>query len=115
IRRAGEVVKKRNSEVKHNVPGSIAKYISGEEYKLPESRKDANERFDGGGDFPQKSQVPLIAHFSLRHGFMESKFSVTAASESLTAETQPQWTLVTLSHEVMHSHVRSILNALFGV
>ena len=58
--------------------------------------------------------MPLITHFSLRHGFMESKFSVTAASEALTAETLPQWTLMTLSHEIMHSRVRSIFQALFG-
>ena len=114
IRSAGDVIKTRYSELKYPIPASVAKYTSGESYKLPKSGEEATERFDGGGDFPQRNQIPLIAHFSLRHGFMESKFSVTAASESLTAETEPQWTLVTLSHEVMHSRVRSIFNALFG-
>jgi len=45
---------------------------------------------------------------------MESKYSVTAASEALSAETSPQWTLMTLSHEIMHSRARTIFQALFG-
>ena len=114
IRNAGDVIKNRYSEVKYRVPASIRAYSSGAEYKLPESRKATDERFDAGGEFLPQNQIPLIAYFSLRHGFMESKFSVTAASESLTAETEPQWTLMTLSHEVMHSRVRSIFIALFG-
>jgi hypothetical protein len=114
IRNAGDVVRNRYGEVNYRVPASIRRYTSGTEYRLPESRKEANELFDVGGEFVQQTQVPLIAYFSLRHGFMESKFSVTAASESLTAETEPQWTLMTLSHEVMHSRVRSIFIALFG-
>ncbi len=72
------------------------------------------EDFDEGGEFPESVAVPLLAQFSLRHGFKESKFSVTAASESLTAGTLPQWTLMTLSHEIMHSRVRDIFQALFG-
>jgi hypothetical protein len=96
------------------MPASIPGYSSGPAYKLPEKGVEANEHFDGGGEFRQDDQVPLIAHFSLRHGFMESKFSVTAASESLTVEVMPQWTLMTLSHEIMHSRVRAILQALFG-
>jgi hypothetical protein len=52
---------------------------------------------------------PLMTYFSLRHGYKESYISVSAASESLDLETKPQWTLSTLSHEVMHSRVRVIL------
>jgi hypothetical protein len=114
IRNAGDVVRNRYSEIRYRVPASIPTYNSGSQYRFPESREATDERFDAGGDFAQQSQVPLVAYFSLRHGFMESKFSVTAASESLTAETEPQWTLMTLSHEVMHSRVRSIFVALFG-
>ena len=57
----------------------------------------------------------MITHFSLRHGFKESKFSVTASSECLTDGLSPQWTLITLSHEIMHHRVREIFQALFGV
>ena len=114
VRSAGDVIGKQYSYVKSRLPASIAKYDSGSDYKFPGAGTPAKEHFDQGGDFTQEDQVPLLAHFSLRHGFMESKFSVTAASESLTAETMPQWTLMTLSHEVMHSRVRTIFQALFG-
>ncbi len=114
VRSAGKVIESHYTEVKHAVPGSIAKYDSGAEYVLPLRSPNGKEHFDKGGDFPNADDMPLITHFSLRHGFMESKFCVTAASEALTAETMPQWTLMTLSHEIMHSRVRSIFQALFG-
>jgi hypothetical protein len=95
-------------------PNDIAHYKSGELYKFPSSGDERKQLFDQGGAFQIRDQVPLIAHFSLRHGFMESKFSLTAASESLTSETMPQWSLMTLSHEVMHYRVREIFQALFG-
>jgi hypothetical protein len=113
-RSASKVIRSHYSQIKHLVPASIATYMSGANYKFPEPGKQLNELFDSGGDFNQGDQIPLLTHFSLRHGFMESKFSVTAASEALTAEIMPQWTLMTLSHEVMHSRVRTIIQALFG-
>lgn len=113
-RSAGKVISSHYSQIKRVVPASIATYVSGSVYKFPEPGEQIHECFDSGGDFRQEDQIPLLTHFSLRHGFMESKFSVTAASEALTAETMPQWTLMTLSHEVMHSRVRTIIQALFG-
>jgi hypothetical protein len=113
-RSAGKVVSSHYTQIKRFVPASIAKYISGADYRFPEPGKQIDECFDSGGDFHQDDHIPLLTHFSLRHGFMESKFSVTAASEALTAEIMPQWTLMTLSHEVMHSRVRTIIQALFG-
>lgn len=113
-RSAGKVIRSHYSHIKRIVPASIATYSSGSNYKFPEPGKQIEECFDTGGDFHQDDQIPLLTHFSLRHGFMESKFSVTAASEALTAEIMPQWTLMTLSHEVMHSRVRMIIHALFG-
>ena len=94
-------------------PSSISSYESGAEYSfsLPPSEE---EQFDSGGDFKTRDPVPLLAHFSLRHGFKEAKFSITAASESLGAECLAPWTLMTLSHEVMHARVRDIFQALFG-
>lgn len=113
-RSAGEVITRQYfGDSKAQIPASIAKYSSGSQYRLTAAGMASDERFDRGGEFKQEAQIPLIVHFSLRHGFMESKYSVTAASESLTAETEPQWTLMTLSHEVMHSRVRTIFNALF--
>jgi hypothetical protein len=113
-RSAGRVIDSQYSQLKCILPSSIPGYSSGEQYKFERKREETGECFDTGGEFPQEDTCPLIAHFSLRHGFMESKFSVTAASEALSAETRPQWTLMTLSHELMHSRVRSIFQALFG-
>ena len=112
-RSAAAVISTQYATLEYKVPASIPGYSSGPEYKFA-NITGATEYFDDNGDFPQQDQIPLIAHFSLRHGFMESKFSVTAASEALTAESLPQWTLMTLSHELMHSRVRTIFQALFG-
>lgn len=113
-RNAAEIIRRQYSTKAVPVPAKIATYESGEEYSfvLPEGTR---EEFDNGGSFAVTDDVPLLAHFSLRHGFKEAKFSVTAASESLTAECLPAWTLMTLSHEIMHSRVRHIFQALFGV
>jgi hypothetical protein len=95
------------------VPNKIAFYDSGAGYKFA-TNDNVREEFDYGGDFPSKDHFPLLCHFSLRHGFKEAKYSVTAASESLTTECMPAWTMMTLSHEIMHSRVRHIMYALFG-
>lgn len=56
---------------------------------------------------------PLLTYVSLRHGFKESKFNVTSAAQSIVSSALPEWTLLTLTHEIMHSHVRGLLEALF--
>lgn len=112
-RSAAEVIKRQYSSKPVPVPSGIATYESGAAYSL-RSPKGTGEEFDSGGDFALVNNVPLLTHFSLRHGFKETKFSLTAASESLTAECLPAWTLMTLSHEVMHSRVRDIFQELFG-
>lgn len=119
VRSAAEVISKQYSNTQASIPSRISRYVSGSRYSFEgsaqSSPKATVDPFDRGGAFEDSEHVPLIAHFSLRHGFKESKFSVTAASESLSAESQPQWTLMTLSHEVMHSRVRDIFRALFGL
>jgi len=72
-------------------------------------------KFDSCNPSQMEHPFPLITHFSLRHGFKESVFTVTAASESLNLEVKPQWTISTLSHEVMHSRVRHIVNTLMTI
>lgn len=113
-RSAAEVIAKQYSTKAAVVPAKISTYESGMTYSfaIPDG---AEEEFDTGGDFKTTSDIPLLAHYSLRHGFKEAKFSVTAASESLTAECVPAWTLMTLSHEIMHSRVRHIFQSLFGI
>lgn len=113
-RSAFDVIQDRYSKVKQVVPARIPDYQSGSEYKFSVPTDNRIEHFDEGKNYAQRDNLPLITHFSLRHGFMETKFAVTAASQALTAETLPEWTLMTLSHEIMHSRVRTIFQALFG-
>ena len=117
-RNVADVIERGYSGDFISVPARISTYVSGENYKvLPINDRDSEttEAFDRGGDFANDDHVPLLTHYSLRHGFKESKFSVTAASEALCAEHLPQWTLMTLSHEIMHSRVRELFDALFGI
>ena len=105
-----EVIRKRYSHEKSVFDVKIQAFSDAVEFT-----SDGDEFFDRGGDFHVQDSVPLITHFSLRHGYKESKFAVTAASEALTLEVLPQWTIMTLSHEIMHSKVRAIFQALFSV
>jgi len=114
VRDASEVIAKGFSCRNLVVPAAISKYNSGDEYRFSESDDAPTKEFDQGGEFHQKNGIPLLVHLSLRHGFKESKFAITAASETLTTEILPQWTLITLSHEIMHNRVRQIFQTLFG-
>lgn len=93
---------------------NFVQYKSDNLYKDSYTSKDSSHTLDQyrGTDTPT---IPLITHFSLRHGFKESPVSVTAASESLSHEIDPHWTLMTLSHEIMHSRVRGIFEALMKI
>jgi len=55
----------------------------------------------------------LLVHFSARRGFRESPHCVTVPIQSLNLGATSRWGLLTLSHELMHAHVRGILAALF--
>lgn len=58
-------------------------------------------------------QKPKLVSFSGRLGFRESEFSVTAAIQVLTSGDSVRWSLMTLSHELMHAHVRALMSAIF--
>lgn len=62
----------------------------------------------------KKRHRPLLTHFSGRRGFRESSHCVTVPMHCLSRCASPRWKLLTLSHELMHAHVRSILGALFS-
>lgn len=106
-----------NYQLKRNTNSEVlcesTNYLSGEKYKTISGKSgEVNFLFDlnSEGLEPENKPVPLLSYFSLRHGFKESPISVTAASESLSHELQPHWTLMTLSHEVMHSRVRGMID-----
>jgi hypothetical protein len=86
VRDAGTVIRFRYGNVRKIIPVRVPEYESGSEYKFPSADAKRQEQFDAGGEFRSETYIPLIANFSLRLGFMENKFFVTAASEALTAE-----------------------------
>lgn len=58
-------------------------------------------------------QPPKLVYFSGRLGFRESEYSISAAIHTLTSGDAPEWHLSTMTHEILHGHVRSIINAVF--
>jgi hypothetical protein len=57
---------------------------------------------------------PKLVYYSGRQGFRETKFTISAPINTLNAAASIRWSLMTLSHELMHAHVMSIIAALFG-
>lgn len=49
-----------------------------------------------------------MVHFSGRQGFSESMFSISVAIQSLYLGITNRWSIITSTHELMHSHVRGI-------
>lgn len=66
-----------------------------------------------GSTFPSEDN-PKLVYYSGRQGFRETKFTVSAPINSLSAASSVRWSLMTLSHELMHAHVMSVLAAIFG-
>lgn len=58
---------------------------------------------------------PKLVFFSGRLGFKETEFSVAAAIQVLSAADSSRWSLMTLTHELMHAHVRAILGTVLRV
>lgn len=54
-----------------------------------------------------------IPFFSGRLGFRETEYTISAAIQCISAGAGLEWNLITLTHEMMHSHVRTILTTLF--
>ena len=83
-------------------------------YKVQDWRDAAT----GIDNFLPKSQQelsrPKLAFFSSRLGFGEAHFSVTAAAQVLHAADTVRWSLMTLTHELLHSHVTGILATIFS-
>ena len=55
-----------------------------------------------------------LVYISGRLGFRETQYSITAAIQVLAAVNTISWNLMTLSHELMHAHVRGLLNTIFS-
>lgn len=62
---------------------------------------------------PLRASTQKLAYFSSRNGFRESEFAITAALNSLWNGLSLEWSLMTITHEMLHSHVRLLLTFLF--
>ena len=65
-----------------------------------------------GKEIPRTS-YPKLPYFSGRLGFRETEYSISAAIQSLSAGISLEWSLLTLTHELLHGHVRNIIVELF--
>lgn len=74
-------------------------------------RTDFLERSDHTSSDPCHS-LPHITYFSGRDGFRSTLVSLSAPVETITGSNTPSWTLQTLTHEISHSVVRSVLGKL---
>ena len=54
-----------------------------------------------------------LVYFSGRLGYRESEYAISAAIHALTSGDSPEWHLSTMTHEILHGHVRDILGAIF--
>ncbi len=61
----------------------------------------------------QNNQFKL-PYFSARLGFRESEYAVSAAIQSITNGVDREWSILTITHELMHSQVRKILNLILA-
>ncbi|HIE33697.1 MAG TPA: hypothetical protein EYP86_00975 [Candidatus Altiarchaeales archaeon] len=93
-------------------------------YKIPESPiySDMNSSYiqewqkkeEWGIDYyienesGRKENHDLLVHFSGRQGFSESMYSISVAIQSLYLGITNRWSIITSTHEIMHSHVRGI-------
>lgn len=65
------------------------------------------------GRVAPRDVYPKLPYFSGRFGFRETEYTISAAIHSLAAGASPQWSLLTLTHEILHGHVRNILSLVF--
>jgi hypothetical protein len=54
-----------------------------------------------------------LPYFSGRLGFRETEYSISAAIQSITSGASLEWSLMTLTHEMLHGHVRKIVTGIF--
>ncbi len=54
-----------------------------------------------------------LPYFSGRMGFRETEYTISASIHALSAGSGPEWSLLTLTHEMVHGHVRSLLSNIF--
>jgi hypothetical protein len=61
----------------------------------------------------EEPQVPLLSYFSARDGFKSTLTTISAPLSIITSCNSVQWSLLTVSHELSHVLIRSILAELY--
>ncbi len=61
---------------------------------------------------PNPPHIPKLIYLSGRLGFREAEFSVSSALQVLSAADSVGWSLMTLTHELLHGHVRELMSAI---
>lgn len=93
---------------------SVAKPLNGLTYPATPNRQDwyLQDIDSLSGDEPADERVEKLAYFSSRYGFRESEYAITAAVTSISYGLSLGWSLMTITHEMLHSHVRILLNSI---
>ncbi len=61
----------------------------------------------------QEPQVPLLSYFSARDGFKSTLTTISAPLSIITSCNSVEWSLLTISHELSHVLIRSVLAELY--
>lgn len=56
---------------------------------------------------------PKLPYFSGRLGFRETEYTISAAIQVITGGSSLEWSMLTITHEMLHGHVRSLLTSIF--
>ena len=65
------------------------------------------------GKVKPREAYPKLPYFSGRLGFRETEYTISAALQTLAAGGSEEWSLLTVTHEMVHGHVRNLLSVLF--
>ncbi len=57
--------------------------------------------------------INKLTYFDSRLGFRETEYSISIAEQVITSGADLEWSLITITHEMLHGYVRMIINTLF--
>lgn len=88
--------------------------------RLEATKPDVHSTLSGSQDESDNGEQELselrlntrIVHFSARRGFGESDGAITCPSQALQVCNEPEWSLSTTTHEILHAHVRELIAAI---
>ncbi len=62
----------------------------------------------------EEATIPKMSYFSSRYGFSEGPGIMTVAAQSLSGADTVRWSLLTVTHEMMHAHFDVIISELLS-